>query len=157
MRGAGATEVAERAGPLHGAAGWPPKRLSFILQFNLHNSYFILALPPPLGREKKNPQRQTRGKAWGGEGLRYQYRGTRIKDFSPRRHRGHKGEKMQATSAENTEKRGLRFVDYPSLLQALRSSRGARPTEAHGISEYKILRVSAPLRFNLPQRPRAGA
>jgi hypothetical protein len=31
---------------LHGAARWPPKRLSFIRQFNLHNSYFILALPP---------------------------------------------------------------------------------------------------------------
>jgi hypothetical protein len=45
-RGARATEVAERAGPLHGAARWPPKRLSFIRQFNLHNSYFILALPP---------------------------------------------------------------------------------------------------------------
>jgi hypothetical protein len=33
-------------GAAGGAARWPPKRLSFILQFNLHNSYFILALPP---------------------------------------------------------------------------------------------------------------
>jgi hypothetical protein len=41
--------------------------LSFILQFNLHHSYFMLALPPPLGREKKIPLAATpRGKAWGG-------------------------------------------------------------------------------------------
>jgi hypothetical protein len=36
--------------------------------------------------------------------------------LSPPRHKGHKGEKMQATSAKDTEKRGLWFVDYPSLL-----------------------------------------
>jgi hypothetical protein len=35
--------------------------LSFILQFNLQNSYFILALPPPLGREKKLPSKATPG------------------------------------------------------------------------------------------------
>jgi hypothetical protein len=35
--------------------------LSFILQFNLHHSYFILALPPPLGREKKLPSKATPG------------------------------------------------------------------------------------------------
>jgi hypothetical protein len=32
--------------PLRGEARWPPKRLTLILHFNLHNSYFILALPP---------------------------------------------------------------------------------------------------------------
>jgi hypothetical protein len=36
--------------------------------------------------------------------------------LSPRRHKGHKGEKMQATSAEDTEERGLWLVDYPSLI-----------------------------------------
>jgi hypothetical protein len=35
---------------------------------------------------------------------------------SPPRHKGHKGKKMQATSAENTEERGLWLVDYPSLI-----------------------------------------
>jgi hypothetical protein len=39
--------------------------LTLILHFNLHNSYFILALPPPLGREKKNPQRQPHGEGLG--------------------------------------------------------------------------------------------
>jgi hypothetical protein len=38
------------------------------------------------------------------------------KNISPQRHRGHKGEKMQATSAKVTEEGGLWFVDYPSLI-----------------------------------------
>jgi hypothetical protein len=55
----------------------------------------------------------------------------RRKDIPPQRHQGHEGKtftteaqrhrealrlKMQGTSAENTEERGLWFVDYPSLL-----------------------------------------
>ena len=48
-------------GAAGGVARWPHKRLSFILQFNLQNSYFILALPRPLGREKKLPSKATPG------------------------------------------------------------------------------------------------
>jgi len=54
-----ATEVAKCAKPLLGAAEWPPKRLSFILQFSLHHSYFIPALPPrgATGGAKKSGSR----------------------------------------------------------------------------------------------------
>jgi hypothetical protein len=45
--------------PLRGAARWPPKRLTLILHFSLHNSYFILALPPggALGSGEKSGKR----------------------------------------------------------------------------------------------------
>jgi hypothetical protein len=92
-RGAMATQALE----LH-----PPIQPS---EFILHTCPSAAAWPGEEVALKGNP----RGKTWGGEGLRYQYR-------------------------------------VPGML-----------TEAHGISDYKILCVSAPLRFNLRQRARAGA
>jgi hypothetical protein len=55
--------------------------------------------------------------SYTSDGRRSSVVGRRKKQkHSPPRHKGHKGEKMQATSAEVTEERGLWLVDYSSLI-----------------------------------------
>jgi hypothetical protein len=77
-----------------------------------------------VGRKKKNthhqgtktPREDSQG-GQGGKGGKTHFVGGILempirpkaekKNISPQRHRGHKGEKMQGKSAENTEERGL--------------------------------------------------